>query len=69
MASGVQLLPPGPPTVQKSAGLPSRLIADVVAGKLDVRDVPLPDLDAADEPGDLDDLERGLSGPEEETDD
>ena len=47
----------------------TRLIADVVTGKLDVRDVSLPDLDADDEPGDFDDLERGLSGPEEETDD
>jgi hypothetical protein len=45
------------------------VIADVVTGKLDVRDVPLPDLDADDELDDFDDLEQGLSGSEEETND
>ena len=31
----------------------TRLITDVVTGKLDVNGVPLPDLDANDEPDDL----------------
>ncbi len=38
----------------------TRLIADVVTGKLDVRGVPLPDLDEAGDPGDLDKLEEDV---------
>ena len=55
----------------------TRLIADVVTGKLDVRSVPLPEPDADDAPDDFDDLEgetpfdpqQDWPDPEEESDD
>jgi type I restriction enzyme S subunit len=47
----------------------TRLIADVVTGKLDVRDASLPDLGAVAEPDDPDDLNGDLSAPEENSDD
>jgi len=46
----------------------TRLIADVVTGKLDVRSVPLPDLDETGEPDDVDDLKEDLLDPEEGSD-
>jgi len=55
----------------------TRLIADVVTGKLDVRGMPLPEPDADDAPDDFDDLEgetpfdpeQDWPDPEEESDD
>jgi type I restriction enzyme S subunit len=39
----------------------TRLIADVVTGKLDVRGLPLPDLDQDEEPDDFEDLEEEIT--------
>ncbi|MEA3374920.1 MAG: hypothetical protein U9R72_01780 [Chloroflexota bacterium] len=36
----------------------TRLIADVVTGKLDIRDVPLPDLEPGDGGDDIDDWQQ-----------